>query len=430
MNILLINHYAGSPKYGMEYRPYYLAREWARLGHQVTIIASTQSHVRSHVPEIKNDFSHEMIDGIQYVWIATPSYKGNGVKRVINIFAFVLQLFRYSKRIIARIQPDVVIHSSTYPLDVYPARHVARRSKAKLIFEVHDLWPLSPIELGGMSPWHPFIQIMQRAENDACKSSDYVVSLLPYAKEHLQEHGMAPYKFSWIPNGINISEWESKSSTMSSEHSIIIEKLKEEKKFLIGYAGGHALSNALNTVIESADELRFNSNIAFVLVGEGVEKAQLQEEADRRGLSNLIFLSSVPKSAIPHLLSQMDTLYLGWRNHSIYRFGISPNKLMDYMMSGKPILHSISAGNDPIAESGCGLSVPAEDPQAIAQAAQKLAKMPSEELHIMGLRGRQYVLQHHDYAILAQKFLNCINDDSQPRSPGYSRSLQPTKTTP
>jgi hypothetical protein len=146
MNILYINHYAGSPALGMEYRPYYLAREWQRLGHRVHLLAADYSHVRTRQPQAGD----ETIAGIAYHWYRTPPYRGNGLGRVLNIWAFLRQVWADTARLVRDFKPDVVIASSTYPMDIWVARRMARRAGAKLVYEVHDLWPLSPIELSGM----------------------------------------------------------------------------------------------------------------------------------------------------------------------------------------------------------------------------------------------------------------------------------------
>ncbi len=93
MNILLINHYAGSPEMGMEFRPYYMAREWAKMGHRVRIIAGDFSHLRIKNPKVKNDFQKENIDGVEYYWLRTGDYHGNGVKRAMTMFRFVGKLW-------------------------------------------------------------------------------------------------------------------------------------------------------------------------------------------------------------------------------------------------------------------------------------------------------------------------------------------------
>ena len=107
MNILLINHYAGSTKMGMEFRPYYFAREWIRMGHQVTILAGDYSHLRIENPEVKKDFQKEVIDGIPYCWVRTGHYEGNGVKRALTMFRFVYKLWSNAGRIVNSLKPDV-----------------------------------------------------------------------------------------------------------------------------------------------------------------------------------------------------------------------------------------------------------------------------------------------------------------------------------
>lgn len=167
MNILLINHYAGSDYHGMEFRPYYMAREWVNMGHNVTIIAADFSHLRKKNPNIKEDFEEEIIDGITYVWVKTPEYHGNGVGRIKNISTFMYKLRISYKKVADKYKPNAVIASSTYPLDIYPAHRIAKRSNAKLFFEIHDLWPLTPMEIGGYSKNNPAIVLLQRAKSSA-----------------------------------------------------------------------------------------------------------------------------------------------------------------------------------------------------------------------------------------------------------------------
>ena len=114
------------------------------------------------------------------------------------------------------------------------------------------------------------------------------------------------------------------------------------------------------------------------------------------------------QQSLPSLLAVMDVCYIGLQRQPLFRFGVSPNKLMDYMMAGKPVIHAIEAGNDLVAESGCGISVPPEDPVAIAEAIKKLMSMSSAEREEMGGRGKEYVIANHDYKVLARKFLEAM----------------------
>jgi glycosyltransferase involved in cell wall biosynthesis len=407
MNILLINHYAGSNIHGMEYRPYYLSKEWVKLGHNVTIVAASHSHIRTKQPDMVEKWTEETIDGIRYIWIQTPTYEGNGIKRIVNMMAFVKELMLNANHLSEKVDPDIVIASSTYPLDIYPARKIAKLAKAKLVFEVHDLWPLSPMLLGNMSKYHPFIMIMQKGENDAYRFADKVVSLLPKASKHMESHGMKPEKFYFSPNGIDIELWNQATEEIPEEHQAKINQLKQDGRFLVGYAGTHGIANALEDLIDAAVTLR-NDPVDFILVGKGPEKERLEQRVKQMGLKNVHLLSVINKEAIPSFLKRMDSLYIGWHRSPLYQFGVSPNKLLDYMMSGKPIIHGIEAGNDLVKEAQCGLSIAPEDPDAIVDAVRKMSKLPSQQREQMGNNGRKYVMETHDYRILALNFINML----------------------
>lgn len=405
MNILLINHYAGSVHHGMEYRPYYLAREWVRLGHRVRIIASAQSHIRTQAPRMGGLTQlDETIDGVEYRWIATPGYRGNGAARVLNMCAFVARLTQQAGKIAREFPADVVIASSTYPLDIWPAHRIAHQRGARLLFEVHDLWPLSPMELGGYSRWHPFIMLLQAAENFACRHASAVVSILPKVRDHLEAHGMAPHKLHIVPNGADPTEWLAEPGVLSGPAGATLAQLHRDGKFIVGYAGTHGLANALDTLLQAAT-LVDDSRIAFVLVGSGPEKAGLRQAASAAGLRNVHFCDAVAKHDIPALLRSFDVAYIGWQRQRLYRFGIAPNKLIDYMMAARPVLHSVEAGNDPVAEAACGLTVAPQNPREVARGLMTLFMMSPSERTAMGRRGQAYAIANLSYPVLGRRFL-------------------------
>ncbi|WP_077038020.1 glycosyltransferase family 4 protein [Pelomonas sp. KK5] len=405
MRILLINHYAGSPKHGMEFRPYYLAREWVRMGHQVLILAASHSHVRSTQPP---GAGGEVIDGVSYCWYQTPVYSGNGLARVKNIWSFCRQVWSDADALAESFAPDAVIASSTYPMDVWVARRVARKAKAKLVYEVHDLWPLSPIELSGMSPRHPFAMLCQKAENDAYRDADAVVSMLPKVHEHMAAHGLDLKKLAIVPNGITLDEWgEGDAQPLDPAIAAHIALQRAAGRRIVGYAGSHGLPNALDVLLDAAKLLK-EAPVAFVLVGGGHEKERLEQRVRGEGIANVAMFPAIPKRQIPSLLAAFDIAYIGWQRTPIYRFGIAPNKLMDYMMARRPVLHSVEAGNDPVAEAGAGLTVAPEDPRAVADGLLQLIARTPQELAAMGERGRAFVLAHHTYPVLAERFLRAL----------------------
>ncbi|MEK6805942.1 MAG: glycosyltransferase family 4 protein [Pseudomonadota bacterium] len=406
MKILLINHYAGSPGHGMEFRPYYLAREWVRAGHSVQIVASSFSHIRAVQPALAGkSMVEEQIDGINYRWYATGPYSGNGLGRVLNILSFLWALWRDASRLAGQFRPDVVIASSTYPMDIWPARRIAKLTGARLVFEVHDLWPLSPMELGGMSRWHPFIIVVQLAEDYAYRHADKVVSILPKTLEYMQSRGMAPHKFASVPNGIDAVEWETPAD-LPSGAAAAIAAVRALGGVLVGYAGTYGMANALDTLLDASCLLATQAQIVFV--GTGPERNRLLARVRDEGLENVHILPPIPKATVPNFLAAIDIAYIGWKPNALYRFGISPNKLVDYMMSGKPIVHAVCAGNDPVSEYSCGITVSPGDPSAIARAVNRLISIGRSQREQMGQTGRQFVLSNLTYPVLAERFLNAI----------------------
>ena len=148
--------------------------------------------------------------------------------------------------------------------------------------------------------------------------------------------------------------------------------------------------------------------ISFVLVGSGHEAERLAGRAQAEGLQRVRFFPPIPKAQIPTLLAQFDIAYIGWQRTPIYRFGIAPNKLIDYLMAGRAVLHSVEAGNDPVAEAGAGLTVAPEDPAAVAQGVRQLAALTPAEREAMGQRGRAFAMAHHAYPVLAERFIQAL----------------------
>ena len=404
MNILYLNHYAGGPAWGMEYRPYYLAREWVRSGHKVQMLAADFSHVRATQPAA----GAHLIDGIAYGFYATPSYQGNGLGRVRNIWAFLRAVWRDTPRLVREFAPQMVIASSTYPMDIWVARRIARLAGARLVYEVHDLWPLSPIELSGMSPRHPFAMLCQAAENAAYRDADVVVSMLPKVHQHMAAHGLELGKLHIVPNGISLDEWQGNAAPLRDDVASVLQAARAGGRCIVVYAGAMGRPNALDVLLDAARELR-DAPLQFVLVGDGHERARLARRVVAQGLGNVSLLTPIPKAQIASLLAAIDIAYIGWRRVPIYRFGIAPNKLMDYMMAGCAVLHSVSAGNDPVAESGCGLTVAPESPAAVVQGLRQLAALTTAERSAMGQRGRAFVLAQHTYPVLARRFIEAVS---------------------
>lgn len=404
MNILMISHYAGAPCYGMEYRSYYMGREWVRMGHRVCIVGATFSHLRKQQPQA----GRETLEGIDYLWLPTRTYEGNGAGRVLSMFEFVREVYRHCHEL-CEFHPDMVIASSVYTFDLYPCRHIARKCHAKLIYEVHDLWPFSPMVIGGYSKYHPFIWLLQRGENYAYRHCDMVVSMLDKAFPHMERHGLSTDRFCCIPNGYLPEEWEPDHITpLPAEHSALFNQLHDEGRLIVGFAGGHTQSTAMQTLVKAAHHLRDHHDLAFVLIGDGPQKSELIDLAESLQLKNFFFLPPIPKTSIPAAVNQFDICYAGGIHSILHQYGTSFNKMTDYMLAGKPIVNSVDEPNSLVERVGCALQVEAENPDKVADAISRLCSMSPEERLSMGLCGRNYALANLAYPTLSQRFLESV----------------------
>jgi len=398
-NIWIINQYTGGPKYGMNYRSYYLAKEFIKKDAQVTLFAGSFSHLFTNLPKISGNFTTENIDDINFIWVKTPYYKSSkSIKRIWNMLVFMFKLFFFNTTKIEK--PDVIIISSLSLFPILNAYFWSKKFNAKLIFEIRDLWPQTLIELGNVSSKHPLVLFLGFFEKFGYKKADAVVSLLQNAKEYMINRGLQKDKFYYIPNGINLEEVEGAVPLCEN-----VQKQLPKNKFLIGYVGTLGIANALEYLLESALALKDEKKIHFVLVGKGGEKEKLENFVNMHDLDNVTFIDPIPKIQVQSMLKYFDVCYIGLKKEPLFRYGVSPNKLFDYMYSAKPILYCIDSGkNNLVSEANCGLSIMPENVAALTEGISTLFHTSNEELQKYGENGKKYVLNNHTYTQLAGKF--------------------------
>jgi glycosyltransferase involved in cell wall biosynthesis len=415
VRILLVNQHAGSERLGMEYRSFYLAREWARRGHDVTVLSASFSHVRQTNPTFSGGWKVEHDEGVRYVWLRSLRYEGNGIRRGIALLQWFLWTLVAAPLLAVRWKPDLVVTSSTPPVDIFGCWLAAKIHRAALAADVHDLWPETLVELGHFTRRHPLVRALASVERFTYRHADRVVSILPHTQNHMVRHGMAPEKFLYIPNGVIsadvVRDHEDGIDELPDIHRETLTRLRARGAFIVGYAGSHGISNSLDTVLDAFGLLR-DEDFACVLVGQGPERERLIDRARKMGLDRVHFLPAVPKSTILAFLRQTDVLCLAFQRKELYQHGVGTNKVLDYMAAGKPIVQAVDSSANPVTLAGCGVTVPPEDPGALADALRELRKASPDSLAALGEAGRRFVVEHHDYGRLAELFLQGLTAGS------------------
>lgn len=405
--IWIINQYASDPEYGIGGRSYYFAKSLADEGHQVVLISASCHHLMSELPSHRSNKSEKIAEGLYHYIVGVLKYKKAHSKvRILNWFLFSFKLaFSYKK--ISKIigSPDVVVVSSPSIFSTIGASYVARKARAKFVFDIRDLWPLTLIELGNMSERNPLIWLMGLVERYTFKRADAVTSNWPMAHNYFSEKGFCVKKFSWLPNGFSLDEFSENQPLSDS----LIKKIPKEK-FLVGYAGTLGMANALDVMLDAASLLKDVDDIAFLIVGDGGYRAHLEKRVKEENLSNVIFLGRVNKKQVSTVLSIFNLCYVGFNKSPLYRYGNSLNKLPEYFASRKPIVFSIDSPFKPVDIANAGITVKAENPKEISDAILNIYSMSHEEREQLGDNGWRYALENYEYRVLV-KNLESIFDN-------------------
>lgn len=400
-HVWILNHYAQEPGGAGGTRHFSLARHLSSYGWKATIIAASTDHStglqRLNAGETQR---LQTYDGVPFLWLKTRGYSGNGMDRVANMFDYTRAVL--NRRNLSSLDPpDAIIGSSVHPLAAWAGRKLAKRHGVPFVFEVRDLWPQTLIDMGRLSDHHPAAVGLRWLEKSLYRAASRIIVLLPHAHEYIEPLGIAREKIVWIPNGTDTDSFGPKMP------------ITESAKFTLMYFGAHGAANGLDNLLSAMQIVAKNpkgDRICLRLIGDGPLKPSLMAAAKTKGLTNVEFEDPVPKNDIPALAAQADAFVLCLRDFpKLYRFGISMNKIFDYLASGRPIIISIDAANDPIKEASAGISVSPENPEAFAKAIIQIASLPLAQRIEMGTSGRRHLEQSYNMRLLASRLAHALD---------------------
>jgi glycosyltransferase involved in cell wall biosynthesis len=378
-------------------RGFLIMREFVRMGHRCVILTSDSNHLVA-APHFTGSYRVDVIDRVELCWIKTLKYdETRSLRRVLSWFDFEWRLWRLPKRQFGT--PDVVIVSSLSLLTILSGLLMRWRYGCRLVFEIRDIWPLTMTEEGGYSKHNPFVIALGMIERLGYRRADAIVGTMPNLGDHVAEVLGGRRTVHCIPMGVDeVALAAGEPLDPDYEANYI-----PQGKFIVCHAGSIGLTNALDTMLDCARTLQERSDIHFLIVGKGDLKAKYQElYAD---LPNVTFAPAVKKGMVQSVLSHSDLLYFSTYRSKIWEFGQSLNKVIDYMLSGRPIVASYSGYPSMINEAGCGSFVPARDVEALRMEILRYADMPAEARAAMGSAGRAWLLRNRKYDVLAKNYL-------------------------
>ena len=379
MNIWIVNHYAIPPSMGGLVRHYYFSKYLQKKGHTVKIFTSSKIH-NTDINMIKDRslYREEMEDGVEYTFVRSRDYKGNGMDRVINMMDLPFKTWKAMKLFYKKQKPDVIYTSSPDLFVAFFALRFGRKYKIPVVVEVRDLWPESIVEYNKISRKNPIIQILYQLEKWIYKKADQLIFTMEGGKEYLRDKGWDKVvdlkKVNHVNNGVDLEEFEENYK----KYQINDSDLMNDSTFKVVYVGSIRQVNNLGTLVDAAKYLKDDQSIQILIYGDGTEKKKLEEECKINGL-NVKFKGRVEKKYIPFILSHSDLNVINVRAAALNKYGCSWNKLFEYMASGKPILCNLPVNYDLIKKYHLGITRRFTDGDAYKNAILKFVNMDKKE---------------------------------------------------
>ena len=396
MHVYWVNQYAVPPDQPGGTRHFDFATELQRRGHTVRIVASdlnlaTREYSRRRGPtDLKQ--RTEDIEGVRFTWLTAGGYRGNNWRRVASMMVFGLATFQHLLRV-PKGRSTVFIGSSPHLFAAFGAFLAARVRRVPFVFEVRDLWPESYSEVSGRDSG-PEVSMLQAIADLLYKRSDAIIVLAGSNVDRICERGVRRSKIVTIPNGVDLDAFSEDDEGTD---------LSTEGAFTFVYAGAHGPANDLETVVLAAHELqvRGRKGIEIVLLGDGASKTTLQQKAAELQLTNLRFVDPVSKAEVASTLRTADAGLMVLAPVDLFTYGVSPNKLFDYLGAGLPVLTNVAGlVSDIVQKAGVGETVAPGDPAALADGMESLADDPPPDA---AERGAKFIRANYDRPTLALK---------------------------
>lgn len=411
--IWIIDHYSSEPKYGGISRQYDFARELGKRGYNVVVIASGFCHFTHDYISEKNVKVSVLADHVHYIYLKTTSYESNGgVGRAKNMIDFLCKVLKY-EAIIARKygKPDVVTGCSVHPLAWIAAYKIARKYKIRFVAEVRDFWPRIWVVSGDKKAIDPMVLFFGAIQRWAFRCADRIIYSMYHGDKYIcGELGIPKSKVYLIGQPMDCDRFDENSK----KTDLLPEKIREFMKdsFICSFAGYYMTYEGVYVMLEALKQLEQKGlPIKMVFVGSGQERDRMEQYIKDNHIQNALVCGRIPKEAVPALISQSDICmaHLEVEGHKeVYKYGVSKNKVNEYLYSGSCVLYGFLYKDDEVAASGGGMVFEPYNSKELAENIEKVYRMSEDERKQYGINGRNYIRENRSVEVLTDRLLEVL----------------------
>lgn len=403
MRILIISYFCPPEVSAAAYRVFENATRFSKMGHDVTILTGLPNSPRGR-----------LFPGYRYRLLQREHRDGVTIVRVASLYAPITSTFNrlrsYLSLMVAQMigsffagSADVVIGSSP-PLFTALAGYVASRvRRCPFVFEVADLWPENMVAIGSLK--NKFVIWALRAlELFLYRRANRIVPVTHGFKDYIAQKGIPSAKINVVTNGVDLDLF-----TPVEYPRAVARELGCEGKFVAAYIGTVGINHGIDVLLDAAELLRDTPDIAILIVGDGAERATLEESARCRRLTNVRFVGERPRNEMPAFHALADAMVVLLKKADYFR-RVIPSKIFAAMGMQRPVLIAVEGeSRHIIEEAGAGIGVEPDSAIAIADGIRRLRRIKTQgALREMGKKGREFVRRHFDRDATAGRYLDTL----------------------
>jgi len=411
--IWIIDHYSSEPQYGGISRQYDFAKELDKRGYNVVIFSSGFSHYTHTYISEKGMYISKPFKHVRYVYVKTHSYgANNGKDRALNMITFMTQVLKYATKFAKQYgNPDVIEGASVHPLAWIAAYRLSRKYKVRFVAEVRDFWPQIWIDSGEKKESSPMCVFFRTIEDFTYKHADHIIYSLSHGDRYICDvKGVPRNKVTLIGQPMDCERYDENRKRLDEIPENIKDFIKEG--FICTFTGYFMEYEGVMVMLEAQKILRDQGiNVKMLFVGSGEAKSEMERYVEQNKLNNVLIGDRISKELVPALLSNSDVCmahmeYQG--KETVFKYGISKNKINDYLYSGTCTLFGFRYEDNEVVDSGGGILVEPYNSRDFAEKIKAVYVMTENSRREYGINGMKQTKAFHDLRGLTDKLVEVL----------------------